>query len=78
MPDFGYMQYMSSGTLIKSATEIFDPEFYTWNAVTTTNNGISGFLPIVYPHELPMYKAVNKEYTEAERDEETCETGLSE
>lgn len=70
MPDFGYMQYMSSGTLIKSATEIFDPEFYTWNAVTTTNNGISGFLPIVYPHELPMYKAVNKEYTEAERDEE--------
>ena len=29
MPDFGYMQYMSSGTLIKSATEIFDPEFYT-------------------------------------------------
>ena len=70
MPDFGYMQYMSSGTLIKSATEIFDPEFYTWNAVTTTNNGIGGFLPIVYPHELPMYKAVNKEYTEAERDEE--------
>ena len=70
MPDFGYMQYMSSGTLIKSATEIFDPEFYTWNAVTTTNNGISGFLPIVYPHELPMYKAVNKEYTEVERDEE--------
>ena len=70
MPDFGYMEYMSSGTLIKSATEIFDPEFYTWNAVTTTNNGIGGFLPIVYPHELPMYKAVNKEYTEAERDEE--------
>ena len=70
MPDFGYMQYMSSGTLIKSATEIFDPEFYTWNAVTTTNNGISGFLPIVYPHELPMYKAINKEYTEVQRDEE--------
>lgn len=70
MHDFGYMQYMSSDMLIKNAKEIFDPEFYTWNNVTTTNNGINGFLPIVYPHEYPMYKYVNKEYTAAQRDAE--------
>lgn len=70
LPDFGYMQYMSSEQLIKSAKEIFDPEFYSWNSITTTNSGISGFLPIVYPHEYPLYKGLSGEYTPDQRDEE--------
>ena len=70
LPDFGYMEYMSSEMLIKNAKEIFDPEFYTWNSVTTTSNGISGYLPVVYPHEYPMYKHLNGEYSPAQRDTE--------
>lgn len=68
MPDFGYLDYMSSEMLIENAKEIFDPEFYTWNSVTTTNSGGSGHLPIVYPHEYPMYKYLAGEYTAEERD----------
>lgn len=68
LPDYDYMQYMSSEQFMKSALEIFDPEFYTWNSVTTTNSGIGGIIPIVYPHEEILYKYVNGESTLAERD----------
>lgn len=68
LPDYDYMQYMSSEQFIKSAREIFDPEYYTWNSVTTTNNGIAGNIPIVYPHEEILYKYANGESTLEERD----------
>lgn len=67
-PDYDYMQYMPSDMFIKSAKEIFNPDFYTWNSVTTTSNGITGSLPIVYPHEMIMYKQLNGEISSADAD----------
>lgn len=67
-PDYDYMQYMSSDMFIKSAQEIFNPDFYTWQSVTTTTNGISGKIPIVYPHEMIMYKQLNGEISATDAD----------
>lgn len=67
-PDYDYMEYMSSDMFIKSAQEIFNPEFYTWQSVTTTSNGISGNIPIVYPHEMIMYKQLNGEISATDAD----------
>lgn len=66
LPDYDYMQYMSSRMFIKNAKEIFSPEFYTWNSITTTSNGIGGNIPIVYPHEQIMY---NQDLSDSQRDE---------
>lgn len=73
MPDFSYLQYMSGENLMKNVLEIFDPEFYTWNSVTSTNSGSSSSLPVVYPHEYPMYKYQRGECTAEERDRALAE-----
>lgn len=67
-PDYDYLEYMPSNTFIKNAQEIFNPEFYTWQSVTSTSNGIAGSLPIVYPHEMIMYRQLNGEISAANAD----------
>ena len=66
IPDSDYMDYMDTGEFLQAARETFDPDYYTWNVVTTTANGISGVIPIVYPHEQILYGQLNGTMTEAE------------
>ena len=75
LPDYDYFNYMSSDTFIKNVREIFDPNFYTWNAVSTLTTGLSAgiYYPAVFPHELPMYRALSGEITESQRDQQLAE-----
>ena len=65
-PRYSYYDYMSSETFMKTAQEIFDPDYYTWNSVSTTSSGIGGSLPIVYPHEQIMYDRLNGVISDSE------------
>ena len=67
-PRYSYMDYMSSEMFMKTAEEIFDPEYYTWSSVTSTSNGTSGTLPVVYPHEQVMYDRLNNVLSASEAD----------
>ncbi len=67
-PDYSYYGYMDSRTFIRNAAEIFNPGYYTWNMVTTQTTGLSGYIPVVYPHELPMYQALDRTIDDTERD----------
>lgn len=55
-PNHDYLKYMSSEMFIKNIKEIFDPNYYTWNTVTTTTNGLVVWpQPVVFPHEQILY-----------------------
>lgn len=70
-PDYSYNDYMSSSMFIKNAQEIFSPSVYTWTGVTTQTTGMVGsYTPIVFPHEYPMYMALDGTITEDLRDEQ--------
>lgn len=63
-PDYSYMDMMDSKTFIKNAIEVFDPEGYPWETVS------SGTLYTVMPHEIPMYQYSMGKISESERDAE--------
>ena len=65
-PRYDYLNYMSSEQFVRAAQEIFNPDFYTWDAVTTSSIGTSGNLPVVYPHEQIMYDRLNGVLSESE------------
>lgn len=69
MPDYDYFDYMSSNMLIKNAVETFDPQTYPWITSTTQTMGTGANHPIVLPHELPMYQALNGDISNAKRDQ---------
>lgn len=59
IPDSDYKDYMNTARFMQAAQETFDPDYYTWDVVTTTANGISGVVPVVYPHEQILYGRLN-------------------
>lgn len=74
-PDYDYMDMMDNSTFMKNALEMFElySQQYDYNTVKTTPNGIANGNkytnnPIVFPHEIPMYRYQNHEITLEERD----------
>jgi len=55
-PVYSYLDRMSAAEFIAAAKDVFDPYTYSWSDVSTTTYGISANYPIVYPHELIMYR----------------------
>lgn len=66
MPDYGYMDMMSSADFIKVAQEVFDPDTYNWKDINNTTFGSSASFPVIYPHEDAMYRFYNGEISAAE------------
>lgn len=66
MPDYGYMDMMSSADFIKVAQEVFDPDTYSWKDINNTTFGTSASFPVIYPHEDAMYRFFNGEISAAE------------
>jgi len=70
-PDYSYNDLMSSDMFIKNIKEIFDPDTYSWNSVTSTVDGLTGYYnPVVFPHEQPFYDFLNGTISQSERDAE--------
>ena len=59
---------MTSGEFISTASEVFDPYTYPYGDVSTMTWGIPGNFPVVYPHEIPMYRYFAGEISYAERE----------
>lgn len=69
LPDYDYMGYMSSDLFIKNARELFNPGYFTWNAITTTTLGMSSSgKPVVFPHEQAMYDHYNGKISQQEME----------
>ena len=68
MPDWSYMDKMSSEDFIKTAVEVFDPQTYKWADVQSNTYGIGNDYRIVYPHEYPLYRYYNGEISLEQRD----------
>lgn len=66
MPDYGYMDMMSSADFIKVAQEVFDPDTYRWKDINNTTFGSSTSFPVIYPHEDAMYRFYNGEISATE------------
>lgn len=66
LPDYSYFDYMSSSMFMKNAKELFNPDYFTWNAITSTSLGMSAGQPVVFPHERPMYDRLNGKISEQE------------
>ncbi len=66
MPDYGYMDMMSSADFIKAAQEVFDPDTYSWKDINSTTFGTSANFPVIYPHEDAMYRFYLGEISAAE------------
>lgn len=67
-PDYGYNDMMTASEFISAASEVFDPYTYPYSDVSTMTWGISGNFPVVYPHEIPMYRYFSGEISYAERE----------
>lgn len=70
IPDYDYKDYMTSRQFMQAVRETFTPDFYTWDVVSTTANGISGTIPIVYPHEQILYGQLNGTISKEKADAE--------
>lgn len=77
MPDYDYLDLMDGKTFMKNALEMFEEysRQYDYNTVKTTAQGISSgstytYNPIVFPHEIAMYRYLNQEITLKQRDAE--------
>lgn len=68
MPDYSYMDMMTSAQFIKSATEVFDPDTYRWDDINRTTFGSMSNFPVIYPHESAMYRYYLGEISISERD----------
>lgn len=68
MPDWSYMDQMSSSEFIKAATEVFDPQTYKWSDAQNNTYGLSNDYRIIYPHEYPLYQYYNGQISLDERD----------
>ncbi|MDR0296112.1 MAG: carboxypeptidase-like regulatory domain-containing protein, partial [Prevotellaceae bacterium] len=69
-PDYGYQNKMSGEMFMKNAIELFDAYSQVWdyNRVKTSNQGLGSGLPIVFPHEVPLYRHAAGEISATERD----------
>lgn len=67
-PDYSYNDYMDTRTFIDNAVQIFDPVSFPYSSVLNTPLGISSSLPVVFPHEIPLYQYNSGEITLSERD----------
>lgn len=69
LPDYDYLGYMSSEMFMKNARELFNPDYFTWNAITTTTLGMgTSGKPVVFPHEQPMYDHYNGKISQQEME----------
>lgn len=66
-PDYSYMHMMTSDEFITAASEVFDPDTYSWDDINNTNYGTSAFFPVIYPHEDIMYRYYRGEISGQER-----------
>ena len=77
-PDYNYQDMMTSDLFVKNMKEIFAPTTFSWDAVTTTRDGLGViYNPVVYPHELIMYRHHNGEITEQQRDSQLAQMAAS-
>ena len=60
-PDYDYQDMMTSEEFIAAAKEVFDPDTYPYDLVSTSAWGTTNLFPVVYPHEIPMYRFFNGE-----------------
>lgn len=67
-PDYSYKHMMGSAEFIKAASEVFDPDTYSWADINKTTFGTSSNFPVVYPHEDALYRYYLGEISLAERD----------
>lgn len=68
-PIYSYQDQMTSADFIKTATEIFDPNTYSWDEINKSAYGIAGgTYATVFPHELPLYQYYLGQISLAERD----------
>lgn len=67
-PDYSYQDMMTAAEFINAASEVFDPYTYPYEDVSTSTWGISANFPVVYPHEIPMYRYFSGEISYADRE----------
>ncbi len=67
-PSYSYQDMMTSADFIRTATEVFDPDTYTWADINRTTFGSSSNFPVVHPHEDALYRYFMGEISTAEKD----------
>lgn len=67
-PDYGYQDIMNSSQFIDAAVQTFDPETYKWEDINKTTFGTMSNYPVVYPHEVALYKYYMGDISLVERD----------
>lgn len=79
MPDYEYLNKMDNELFLKNASEMFDiySKDYSYNNVKTSINGLTTHSnPVIMPHERIMYRYLNGEITESDKQNQLAALAL--